>query len=427
MAAAAHTMNGHLAANATALLPAIAGNPPVIILNMFYSGLGIARDLKGRGGPVLGLSADPKIYGNFTRCCEVRTAPNSQEQPEQLFQMLLRLSAEFHGAVIFPTRDADVLFLDRFRVELERHYRLAIPPHDRLMRVMNKYALATLAQEAGIPVPRTSLISCLADLALAQREVGFPCVLKPVLAVNWRGKESWIKAGARKAVRIDDTASLEREYKVLSGIDPEVLMQEWISGNAEQIVVLGGYVRAGGELAQYFTARKLVQSPDDFGTGCLVESVEIPEIVELSRRLFRGLGYEGMAEVEFKHDSVSGEYRLIEINTRHWDWHRLGSASGINLSWTAYCDLVGRDTGSEPRRTLSAKWIAEDALFVYLLRALYRRRVRISDVVHKLSGPRVYAVSSWSDPQPGLRYWVQEFLPGLAKSCWQGFFGGSPL
>src|SRR6476660_5367458 len=41
--------------------------PPVIIMNMFYSGLAIARDLAGTGVRVIGLSSDPKAYGNFTR------------------------------------------------------------------------------------------------------------------------------------------------------------------------------------------------------------------------------------------------------------------------------------------------------------------------------------------------------------------------
>jgi predicted ATP-grasp superfamily ATP-dependent carboligase len=401
--------------------------PPVIIINMFYSGLGIARDLAGRKVRVVGLSADPTIYGNFTRCCEVRIAPNSQEQPEQLAEMLLRLSSELGGAVIFPTRDADVLFLDRFRLELEPHYRLAIAPHDELMRVINKDELAAVAEKANVPVPRTAVIRSASELYRVESEIGFPCVLKPVKAVNWRGKESWIKVGARKALRVDDVSTLRREYELLSTVDPEVLVQQWIPGGSDQIVVLGGYVRQNSELDAYFTARKLVQSPDDFGTGCLVESADIPEVVELSRRLFKALNYRGMAEVEYKHHPASGEYYLIEINTRHWDWHRLGSVSGINLSWTAYSDLIGQEAETRPMRTARGKWIAEDALLVYLLRAIYHRRIRPGDLVRKLAGPRVYAVSAWNDPRPGLRYGFLEFLPSLAKAGLQNIFRGGLL
>src|SRR5215831_10749206 len=64
---------------------------PVIILNLFYTGLGIARDLAGCSMRVVGLSAHPKIFGNFTRLCEVRSAPNSQERPEALKEFLLQV------------------------------------------------------------------------------------------------------------------------------------------------------------------------------------------------------------------------------------------------------------------------------------------------------------------------------------------------
>ncbi len=398
--------------------------PPVLILNMFYTGLGIARDMADKGVRVIGLSADPQIYGNFTRCCEVRMAPNSQEEPEKLLHSLLQFSSEVGGAVIFPTRDADVLFLDRFRDELTQHYTLAIPPHDCLMQTMDKHTLAVAAQRAGVPIPKTMMISACANISRVEREVGFPCVLKPVFAATWRGAESWKKVGARKAIRIDNVQQLEHEYELLSDIDPEVLAQEWIPGSSDQIVVLGGYVRRGGNLTQYFTARKLVQSPDDFGTGCIVESEEIPEIVAISNRLCKSLQYEGMAEIEYKYDKATAEFKLIEINTRHWDWHRLGTASGINLSWTAYCDLTGRTSDSKLIRTSQAKWIAEDALFIYLLIALVHRQVRLRDLWRKLSGRRVYGVFAWSDLRPGLRYCFSEFLPNLAKAILQSFRGG---
>jgi len=398
--------------------------PAVVILNMFYSGLGIARDMAGKGVRVVGLSADRKIYGNFTRLCEIRRAPNSQEEPGALAAMLLELSSELGGAVIFPTRDADVLLLERYRDVLSPHYRLAIPPSDCLLRVINKHALAVAAESAGIPVPRTTVVSSRADLHRVEIEVGFPCVLKPVFAVDWRGAENWQKVGARKAILVHDRRELQREYEVLSEVDSEVLAQEWIPGSSDQIVVLGGYVRSGGELVDYFTARKLVQSPDDFGTGCVVQSEQITEIIALSKRLCRALDYEGMAEIEYKYDCEAQEFRLIEINTRHWDWHRLGSASDINLSWTAYRDLTGRSVDSQPRPVARAKWIAEDALLTYMLRGLYRRRLRVRDLWKKLSGRRVYGISDWNDPWPGLRYCCGEFLPDLAKSFLRIASGG---
>jgi D-aspartate ligase len=390
--------------------------PPVVILNMFYSGLGIARDLAGRGVRVIGLSADHKVYGNSTRLCEVRFAPNSQENPEELAEFLLRSNNDLWGAVIFPTRDADVLFLERFRSELEPRYRLAIPPSRCLRRTINKYELALAAREAGVPVPRTIQVSSAEELIRVPNEVGFPCVLKPVSSFQWRLGDAWDRVGCRKAFRVDDFEMLRREYDQISEVTPQVLVQEWIAGGVGQIVVLGGYVNEASRLLSYFTARKLLQSPDDFGTGCIVQSEVIPAIVEPTRRLFCSLEYQGMAEVEYKQDSETGEYKLIEVNTRHWDQHELGRASGINLTWVAYCDLTGKDPPQGGGPIVRTKWIAEDALLIQLVRSIVHAELRTPHLGKMLSGPRTYGIFAAKDPLPFFCYLFGTLLPGLAKT-----------
>src|SRR5258708_6104246 len=193
-------------------------SPPVIILNMFYSGLGIARQLFGTGVRVVGLSAHPRIYGNYTRLCEVRVAPNSQEQPQKLADLLVRSASELAGAIIFPTRDADMLFLDSFRADLEPLYRLAIPPRDVMFRLMNKAALADTAMDAGIPVPRTVVVENHAQLKLAAEVVGFPCVVKPVSSVHWRRGDSWSLVGGQKAFRANNFSELQVQYDRISRV-----------------------------------------------------------------------------------------------------------------------------------------------------------------------------------------------------------------
>jgi D-aspartate ligase len=390
--------------------------PPVLILNMFYSGLGIARDMAGHNIRVVGLSAHHRVYGNFTRLSEVRFAPNSQEQPERLLKFLLEAAHRWQGAVIFPTRDADVLFLDRFRGQLRQHYRLAIPPHEVLLRVIDKHALAQAAAEADVPVPRTTMVHSRTELARVSEEIGLPCVVKPVSSVHWRGGDSWNMVGARKAFRVDTLEELQKEYERVSSAHADVLVQEWIPGPADQIVVIGAYVNQDSNPLAYFTARKLVQSPEDFGTGCVVESLAIPELLPLTLRLWRRLDYQGMAEVEYKRDPRSGQFKLIEINARHWDWHRLGRGSGVNLSWVAYSHLTGQAIMPSHRPIVRMKWIAEDALLLHCARAVYRREPGLFALWQHLSGRRMYGIFAWNDPIPFLRYVITVLIPSLVKT-----------
>src|SRR5271167_2758087 len=92
---------------------------PAVVMNMSYTGLGIARSLGERGVSVIGLSAQPRLCGNFTRYAKVLRCPDSRHEPEALLHFLLTLGPELgRGSVIFPTRDDDVLFLDRYRDKL---------------------------------------------------------------------------------------------------------------------------------------------------------------------------------------------------------------------------------------------------------------------------------------------------------------------
>jgi D-aspartate ligase len=390
--------------------------PPVIILNLSYTGLGIARDMSGRGVRVVGFTSDDDTYGNFTRTCEVWFTPDARQQPERLAAVLLAVAHELGGAVIFPTSDFDVLFLDRYRSALEPHYRLSIPPSDCLTKVMDKQALFRWAQDVGVAVPKTRTVDSWEQLADAAKEIGFPCVLKPVSSIHWRKHEDLHGGGAHaKAMCAHNEDELKSHYLDASSLDHRVLIQEWIPGSADRLAVLGGYVDDSSELLAYFTARKIIQSPEEFGTGCLVESVDIPALVDPTARLLRSLVYRGMAEVEYKFDSVTGQYKLIEINPRHWDWHRLGNASGVNLTWTAYCHLTGQRVERRRLRTAPAKWIAEDTLAHYCFQHAIKGRINARKLINDLSGPRIYGIFAWSDPLPFVRYSLTVGLPRLGK------------
>jgi D-aspartate ligase len=391
--------------------------PPVLIMNLFYTGMGIARDLSRTGVRIIGLSAHRNGAGNHTRLCEVRRSPNSQEQPELLADFLLEAAAELRGAVIFPTRDFDVLFLDRYRGMLGPHYRLAIPPRASLFKVLNKYALACTARDAGVAAPHSMIVRKPEDLDRAAKEVGFPCVIKPVSSHQWREGANWEKVGGRKAFLIDSRETLGREYAQVSRAHHELLVQEWIPGKAEEIVVLGGYVGASSELLAYFTARKIIQSPDEyFGTGCVVRSEDIPALFEPTRKLLQALDYRGMAEVEYKFDARTREFKLIEMNARHWDQHELGRASGVNLSWTAYTDLTGHPSSFRKEPNLQTTWIAEDPLIRHVLRGLYRRDIKLRALYQQVSPPRIYGTFSWRDPWPFAYCLCTQMIPALGKS-----------
>ena len=97
--------------------------PHAVVMNLYYTGLGIARSLGKAGVPVMGLTSQRGAYGNFTRYAKTVICPDSREEPEALLEFLTGMGRELGGrSVIFPTRDDDLMFLDQFRSELEPYF-----------------------------------------------------------------------------------------------------------------------------------------------------------------------------------------------------------------------------------------------------------------------------------------------------------------
>jgi predicted ATP-grasp superfamily ATP-dependent carboligase len=279
------------------------GLPGTVVMNLSYTGLGIARSLGARGVPVTGLSATGGVYGNFTRYAKVLRCPDSKEEPEALLDLLLRLGAKAdHKQIVFPTRDHDVVFLDRFREELDPYFVAMIPPRDSLSACLDKWETFRAARRAGVSTPACWKIEAAADLEAAIGQMRFPCVLKPLEAHHWRGSGTWGRVGGRKAICVHSAGELRREYAAVSAVECRALVQELVPGDDDQLFVAACYLDARSELRAGFTARKLVQVPEGFGTGCVVQAADRPELMAAAVRLLREIGFEVICVVEFKCD-----------------------------------------------------------------------------------------------------------------------------
>ena len=393
--------------------------PAAVVMNMFYTGLGIARSLGSRGIPVIGLSAQSGVYGNATRYAKVLPSPDSKAEPEAFAAFLSSLAGTLgHRAILFPTRDHDVVFLDRYRAQLEPLFHLVIPPEPAVRTSLDKWETFAASQRAAIPAPRCWPISGEASLRAALAQLSYPCVLKPLAAHHWREAGKWAAVGERKAIGIESEQQLRQEYARIVDREPRALIQEMIPGDDDALVAIGCYVDRRGAWAGGFALRKLIQSPSGFGTGCVLQAVEHPELIEKTKRLLAGIGFGGIAEVEYKRHALTGEYLLIEINPRPWDQFTLGVPCGVDVSYLAYCDFAGLPMPNLPvqqKRDDRQKWVAEDTFLITLVRLLAHGDPLVRRLPAALAGKRNYAIWSWRDPAPFLLYLVSG-VPALIWS-----------
>jgi predicted ATP-grasp superfamily ATP-dependent carboligase len=388
--------------------------PTAVVMNVFYTGLGIARSLGERGVPVIGLTAHRRIYGNFTRYAKTVFSPDSRSEPEALLEFLLSLGRRLgRRAVLFPTRDDDLVFLDRFRNELEPYFSLVLPPRRALEACLSKWETCQWARRAGVAAPKAWMVEDAAGLERALEEVAYPCVLKPLSAHHWRQGGNWEVVGARKAIAAASEAELRAEYDTVARADRRALLQEMVPGPDDALVIAACYLDRDSRWIAGFNTRKLLQIPAGFGTGCIVESVSRPELFEPSARLLQALGFTGIAEVEYKWDAAVGEYKLIEINPRPWDQHRLGAAAGVDLIYLAYCEHAGLPLPPAAAPAPGHKWIAEDSLATALIRSLRRGSPDLRTLRRLARGRRIYAIWDARDPLPALAYTAGRLIPDL--------------
>jgi D-aspartate ligase len=401
--------------------------PPVFVMNPYYTGIGIARNLHAHGVEVYGLSSEADAPGIWSRFFKgIYRVPNGRDEPEALFQRMIHLR-QYHkvAPVVFPTRDFDVLFLHNHGEALGTQYRF--PRNNAIECILDKLELFRIASSHGIPVPRTVVCSSMEQIEAETATLHFPLVVKPRSAHQWRRREAWEAVGSRKAFLVESLDVLRVEYNRIASAAPEVMIQEYVRGSDCDIAVCCCFMDANRELSTYFTARKLRQDPPLFGTGCAVETDNIPEIVPLARDLLQACRYTGLAEVEFKRDSSSGKWYLIEVNPRHWDQHELGAHVGVNLSWIAYQELIGRTPLPHiPVHGPAAqfKWIAETEAMMLILRNAYVQiqenrkdfvsfkkrfgrhycvaRSVAAEILFLLKGRKVFAIFHRSDPIPGI-------------------------
>ena len=410
--------------------------PPVFVMNPYYSGLGIARSLYGRGVRVYALAAERDAPGLRSRYFHgVHQVPNGRDEPERLLDRLLDIRARHaERPVLFPTRDFDLLFLHEHRETLASHYVLPQPEDSPILRMMDKFELATVARARGIPTPTTALCGSADELDRRMSTLRFPVVLKPRFAYQWRRKGVWERVGAVKAIIVSSPDELRLRYRQLSGFTQELLLQEYVAGGDSDLIVCCCYVGRGGDLLGYFTGRKLKQNPPLVGTGSIVEATEVGLVVNLSVELLKAFHYSGLAEIEFKYDRAADRFSLIEINPRHWDQHELGILVGVNLSWIAYSDMLGRDVARcRPmyRPGLKYKWIAERETIEGIARSFCRELAAVrssraglraalgalrkvtGEFTALLDGKKIFGVVRLNDPLPGVLMFFRLLGDGL--------------
>jgi len=318
--------------------------PAMVLQVSWANGLDIIRDLAANGVPLLAADANPRALGLHSRLAAGVVCPDPQVDEEAFIGFLEQLGPRLpRRTVLFPTHDQYIWPISKHAQRLERWYRIPFSRWETMQRLHDKREQLETAQHAGVDIPRTVFVDDDDDLARGAEEIGFPAIFKPVesLAFKTRFRRHVLEIGSRdELLRVYDKV---RDCGTL-------MLQDIVPGGDEELYTLGSYLDEQSRPLAQFTGHKLRQHPPQFGHVSMAVSLWVPELAEAGLRLLHELGYHGVSQVEFKRDPRDGAYRLMEINARHWMWHSLATACGVNLSLAAYRDAIG-EPYMAPRQT----------------------------------------------------------------------------
>jgi D-aspartate ligase len=322
------------------------------------------------------VSSDPDARVRWSRYCASFTVAAAGDDAAR-FAALERVIERTHADVVLPVCETGVRLLQARGDELRD--RVALAPHEGTLEIGDKWRLAEMLRDAGLPHPATHL--CTADHAW-RRDLGtFPVLIKPRQMSGGFGIREFA-----------DPDSLGEFLAAHPELDGRCVVQAKIPGRDMGSSVL---CRDGVVLAQ--TVQRPVRgAAHGFRTATEIEMVDHPDAARLVRRLFETLGWSGVANVDLRVDERDGSLSILEVNTRYWSSLLASHAAGVNFPQLACLAALG-ERFAPPRQRAQRFVQARSALRAWSGRA----RRGAAPAMHETMWPYLVA-----DPGPRLmRLW----------------------
>jgi predicted ATP-grasp superfamily ATP-dependent carboligase len=392
---------------------------------MFETGLAVGRSLGRAGIKVIGLDHVKKV-GFYSRYIHASFCPHPLEHEHEFIASLIKVSErEKDRPVLFVASDEFLLPVSRNRELLERYYLMNLPSPEILECIADKYRQYALAIDAGIPVPRTFVAENMDQLLQVMDGIPFPAFIKGAEVNSWRKK----MGDHVKGFVVHSREELVSTFKVIFERGASGLVQEIITGPDTNHFKASCYIARKGEILLAFGLQKIRQQPAGFGFGCLVQSVEYPEMVDLGKTFFTRIGYRGVGSAEFKLDQHDGKLKLIELNPRYWQQNALAGKCGMDFPLIDYLEQTDCRPKPVVQYRAGVKWVNIYSDIESFRE--YRKRGELSgrQWLRSLRGEKLYSDLVRDDMLPGLheivlgnivrrsgRYLMKFFNPPSAKN-----------
>jgi carbamoyl-phosphate synthase large subunit len=283
-------------------------------------GVAVIRSLRAHPrfrGRIVGLAYDALDPGIYARGLvdDVFLIPYPSHGPDALATRLQFIHQRVGGLdAIIPTLDAELASFIGLESSLRQLGIGMFLPTRKQMDMRSKVKLAELGEQCGLPVPKTRVLSSLAELQRLEREIPFPIALKGI----------YYDASIVRDIG-EATAAF---YRIAAKWGFPVIAQEVVEGQELDVLAVGD---GKGGLVGALPMKKT--SLTDKGKGWAGITIQDGHLLELTKRFMQHTRWRGACEIEV----MRGEsgYHVLEINPRFPAWCYLSAGAGMNLPYAA--------------------------------------------------------------------------------------------
>jgi len=393
--------------------------PTVFILDGEQrAALAATRSLGEKGINVLVGSSLPSSLAGSSRYAAGRIVYHDpSDAPHKFIEDIRQIIHKNAVGILLPITDISMYHVLKNAHEFSRAA-LPFASFDQYVKASDKMELMRMAQDLGVPVPRTIHIHDRRDINGIPPEVTYPAVLKPRASLI--DHDGTIIRTSVKIVR--DEQELINAVNTLAAFQNPFMIQEMVAGDGVGIFTLFHE----GKPTALFSHRRIREKPPWGGVSAVSDSSEVSsEIRDYAFRILGSMNWEGPAMVEFKRDNNRGVPVLMEINARFWGSLQLSIDAGVDFPYLLYLQAIG--AYFEPvmsHRQTRLRWLLGDFDNLYITLKSPRERLPreyhdkykvLCNFIKEFAGPARLEVLRKGDLKPfiwELRQYIKNVLAG---------------
>ncbi|AKG92431.1 putative ATP-grasp enzyme [Geoglobus ahangari] len=289
--------------------------------------LAIARGLGKMGVSVIAADhkrISPTFFSKYVNSRFLH--PNPERDPQGFIKSLYTHLSKLRPDVLLPVNSTEVMLIAKQKKLLEKVTRIPFEEYNRLLMLHDKRRFYELAENLGLPIPKTYRATSMEDVRKIAERVEYPVVIKLTDATSSKG----ITYAKNREELLQNYKKTVKDY----GLQPEnyPVIQEYIPGDGYGVSLLTN----NGDLRAIFTHKRLREYPATGGPSSLRLSTRHRKMEKIARELLKEVEWYGVAMVEFKLDERFNKPVIIEVNPRFWGSINHAIVSGVNFPYLLY-------------------------------------------------------------------------------------------